>query len=205
VSAEQIRLTLATGNAHKVDEIRALLAGCDVLLDHLGELTDPPELVEPHETFAENALAKALTVARHTGGLALADDSGLMVDALDGAPGVMSARYAGEGATGEQLIAKLLDELAGVPAEERTARFACVLSLADPEGEVGQWEGVVEGLIALEPAGDGGFGYDPVFYYPPARITFAQMTPTNKNAVSHRGRALRAFAADLPAIVNPTS
>jgi len=205
VSAEQIRLTLATGNAHKVDEIRALLAGCDVLLDHLGELTDPPELVEPHETFAENALAKALTVARHTGGLALADDSGLMVDALDGAPGVMSARYAGEGATGEQLVAKLLDELAGVPAEERTARFACVLSLADPEGEVGQWEGVVEGLIALEPAGDGGFGYDPVFYYPPARITFAQMTPTNKNAVSHRGRALRAFAADLPAIVNPTS
>ncbi len=205
MSAEQIRLTLATGNAHKVDEIRALLAGCDVLLDHLGELTDPPELVEPHETFAENALAKALTVARHTGGLALADDSGLMVDALDGAPGVMSARYAGEGATGEQLIAKLLDELAGVPAEERTARFACVLSLADPEGEVGQWEGVVEGLIALEPAGDGGFGYDPVFYYPPARITFAQMTPTNKNAVSHRGRALRAFAADLPAIVNPTS
>ncbi len=205
MSAEQIRLTLATGNAHKVDEIRALLAGCDVLLDHLGELTDPPELVEPHETFAENALAKALTVARHTGGLALADDSGLMVDALDGAPGVMSARYAGEGATGEQLVAKLLDELAGVPAEERTARFACVLSLADPEGEVGQWEGVVEGLIALEPAGDGGFGYDPVFYYPPARITFAQMTPTNKNAVSHRGRALRAFAADLPAIVNPTS
>jgi len=205
VSAEQIRLTLATGNAHKVDEIRALLAGCDVLLDHLGELTDPPELVEPHETFAENALAKALTVARHTGGLALADDSGLMVDALDGAPGVMSARYAGEDATGEQLVAKLLDELTGVPAEERTARFACVLSLADPEGKVGQWEGVVEGLIALEPAGDGGFGYDPVFYYPPARITFAQMTPTNKNAVSHRGRALRAFAADLPAIVNPTS
>ena len=198
------RLTLATGNAHKVAEIRALLSGTDVTVRHLGELDNPPELTEPHETFAENALAKALTVAQATGELALADDSGLMVDALDGAPGVMSARYAGEDATAEQLVAKLLGEMVGVPEEDRTARFVCVLSLASPEGEVRQWERVVEGLITTEPVGEGGFGYDPVFWYPPARITFAQMTPTNKNAVSHRGRALRAFAADLPGILDRT-
>lgn len=190
------RLTLATGNPHKVAEIRALLFGTDVQVRHLGELDDPPELSEPHETFSENALAKALTVAQATGEPALADDSGLMVDALDGAPGVISARYAGENATGEQLVAKLLREMAGVPEELRTARFVCALSLASPQGEVGQWTGIVEGLITTEPIGDGGFGYDPVFYYPPARITFAQMTPTNKNAVSHRGRALRAFAEE---------
>lgn len=187
------KLILATGNAHKVAEIRALLAGSDVRIGHLGELDDPPELTEPYETFAENALEKALTVAQATGEPALADDSGLVVDALDGAPGVMSARYAGENATSEQLVAKLLGELAGVPEEDRTARFVCALSLASPEGEVGKWEGVVEGRITFEPVGEGGFGYDPVFYYPPSRITFAQMTPTNKNAVSHRGRALRAF------------
>jgi len=198
------RLMLATGNPHKVAEICALLAGTDVAVRSLGELDDPPELSEPHETFSENALAKALTVAQATGEPALADDSGLMVDALDGAPGVMSARYAGEDATAEQLVAKLLRELAGVPEEDRTARFVCVLSLASPEGELGQWTGVVEGRITSEPVGEGGFGYDPVFWYPPARITFAQMTPTNKNAVSHRGRALRAFAADLPGILDRT-
>ena len=184
---------LATGNAHKVAEIRALLHGSDVFVGHLGELDDPPELLEPHDTFAENALAKALAVAQATGEPALADDSGLVVDALDGAPGVMSARYAGEDATSEELVAKLLGEMAGVPEENRTARFVCALSLAGPDGEVGQWTGVVEGRISLEPVGEGGFGYDPVFYYPPSRITFAQMTPTNKNAVSHRGRALREF------------
>lgn len=195
------RLILATSNPHKVAELRALLSGVNVEIGHLGELGNPPELAEPHDTFAQNALAKALTVARHTGELALADDSGLMVDALGGAPGVMSARYAGEGATDEDLVAKLLAELKGVPPAERTARFVCVLVLASPEGEVGRWVGQVEGIIADEPLGANGFGYDPVFWYPPARITFAQMTPTNKNAVSHRGRALRAFAADLPAIL----
>jgi len=195
------RLILASNNQHKVAEIRALLAGTDVVVGHLGELEDAPELTEPHDSFAENALEKALTVARHTGEPALADDSGLMVDALDGAPGVMSARYAGEGATDDELVAKLLADLTGVPEEERTARFVCVLVLASAEGEIGRWVGEVEGIIADEPRGANGFGYDPVFWYPPARITFAQMTPTNKNAVSHRGRALRAFAADLPGVL----
>ena len=196
------RLVLATNNEHKVREIRALLAGMDVQVGHLGELADPPELIEPHDSFAGNALEKALTVARATGELSLADDSGLMVDALGGAPGVLSARYAGEDATQDELIGKLLGELAGVPEAERTGRFVCVLVLASPEGELGRWEGRVEGRIATEPVGEGGFGYDPVFWYPPARITFAQMTPENKNAVSHRGRALRAFAADLPEILS---
>lgn len=192
------RLILATGNPHKVAEIRALLAGANVQVAHLGELTDPPELTEPHDSFAENALSKALAVARHTGELALADDSGLMVDALGGAPGVMSARYAGEDASDRELVAKLLAELEGVPMPKRTARFVCALVLASPQGEVGRWVGQVEGFITEEPRGENGFGYDPVFWYPPARITFAQMTPSNKNAVSHRGRALRAFAAELP-------
>jgi len=195
------RLILATSNEHKVSEIRTLLSCTGLEVEHLGDLRDAPELVEPHATFAENALEKALTVSRHTGELALADDSGLMVDALDGAPGVKSARYAGENASDGELVAKLLGDLDGVPEDERAARFVCVLVLTSAEGELGRWIGEVEGAIATEPRGDGGFGYDPVFWYPPARITFAQMTPSNKNAVSHRGRALRAFAADLPALL----
>lgn len=127
--------------------------------------------------------------------------SGLMVDALGGAPGVRSARYAGEGATGPELCAKLLAEMADVPDAERTARFVCALSLCATEGEVGRWEGRVEGVVNREPRGAGGFGYDPVFYYAPDGLTFAQMSPERKNAVSHRGRALQAFRADLPGIL----
>ncbi|MCD6360437.1 MAG: RdgB/HAM1 family non-canonical purine NTP pyrophosphatase [Armatimonadetes bacterium] len=189
---------LATANRHKVKELRALLAGLDVDIGHLGEMDDPPDIEEPHDTFAENALEKALVVARLSGHWALADDSGLMVDALGGAPGVKSARYAGEDATDEQLVAKLLSELEGVPEPRRTAHFVCALVLASPEGELGRWEGRVDGLITTRPQGENGFGYDPVFWYPPAGVTFAQMAPADKNAVSHRGRALRAFAADLP-------
>ncbi len=195
------RLILATENPHKVREIRDLLADVAVKVLHLGDLSDPPELSETGETFADNAREKALAVARATGEPALADDSGLMVDALGGDPGVRSARYAGAGASGEQLVAKLLAEMADVPDGQRGARFVCALSLCAPEGEVGRWEGRVEGVIAREPRGDGGFGYDPVFRYPPDGVTFAQMTPDRKNAVSHRGRALRAFRADLPRVL----
>ncbi len=195
------RLIFATRNLHKVAELRALLADTGVSISHLGELPASPPLREPHASFAENALEKALIVARHTGELALADDSGLMVDALGGAPGVHSARYAGEGATDQELVAKLLAELEGVPMPQRTAHFVCVLVLASPERELGRWEGRVDGFITEEPRGENGFGYDPVFWYPPAGITFAQMAPAHKNAVSHRGRALRAFVADLPALL----
>ena len=195
------RLILATENEHKVREIRELLSDLGVEVAHLGELPDPPQLTETGETFAENECEKALACARATGELCLADDSGLMVDALGGAPGVRSARYAGEGATQQELVAKLLAELTGVPEAERTARFVCALSLCGPEGEIGRWEGRVEGLITLDPRGDGGFGYDPVFLYPPAGATFAQMRPDEKNAVSHRARALAQFREDLPAIL----
>jgi len=195
------RLILATENEHKVREIRELLADLDIEVTHLGERDAPPELTETGATFADNAREKALAVARATGEPALADDSGLMVDALGGAPGVRSARYAGEGASGAELCAKLLREMADVPDNERTARFVCALSLCGPAGEIGRWEGRVEGVITREPRGDGGFGYDPVFYYPPERLTFAQMPPERKNAVSHRGRALQAFRADLPAVL----
>jgi len=195
------RLILATANEHKVREIRELLADVDIAVAHLGELADPPELSESGATFAENAREKALAVAHVTGELALADDSGLMVDALGGAPGVRSARYAGEGASGVELCAKLLREMANVPDAERAARFVCALSLCAPEGEVGRWEGRVAGVITREPRGEGGFGYDPVFHYPPDGLTFAQMAAERKNAVSHRGHALTAFRRDLPGIL----
>lgn len=195
------RLILATENEHKVREIRELLADLDVEVAQLGELDDPPELAETGETFAENARQKALACAQATGELCLADDSGLMVDALGGEPGVRSARYAGEGASQEALIEKLLGELEGVAMPERTARFVCALSLCAPEGEIGRWEGRVEGAITREPRGTRGFGYDPVFYYPPAGRTFAEIPAEAKNAVSHRGRALQRFRADLPAIL----
>lgn len=182
-------------------EIRELLAGLDVQVLPLGRLAPTPRVVETGATFAENARQKAYAIARATGELALADDSGLEVDALGGEPGVRSARWAGEGADDAQLVAKLLRELADVPDDRRAARFVCALSLCAPEGEIGRWEGRVEGVITREPRGTGGFGYDPVFLYPEDGRTFAEMPPERKHAVSHRGRALRAFRADLPAIL----
>lgn len=195
------RLILATENEHKVREMRELLADLDVEVAHLGELDDPPKLTETGDTFAENAREKALTCAQATGELCIADDSGLMVDALDGAPGVRSARYAGEGASQQDLIDRLLGELEGVILCDRAGRFVSVISLCSPEGEIGSWEGTVEGVITVEPAGEGGFGYDPVFHYPPAEKTFAEMAPEAKNAVSHRGRALEKMRADLSALL----
>ena len=194
-------LVLATQNPGKVTEITSLLSGLPVRVTHLGEIADAPQLSEPHDTFADNALAKAVTVARATGELALADDSGLVVDALGGAPGVRSSRYAGEDATDAELVAKLLSEMADIPDAERTARFVCVLVLAGSDGEIGRWEGRVEGRIIIEPQGANGFGYDPIFHYPPAGMTFAQMAADDKNEVSHRGWALRAFRGDLPEIL----
>ena len=195
------KLIIASENDHKVREIRSLLADVEIEVSQLGELDEMPELTETGATFAENALEKALICARTAGELSLADDSGLVVDALGGAPGVRSARYAGEGATQADLIAKLLKEMRDVPDGCRRARFVCALSLATPEGEVQRWEGRVEGVIGREPCGAEGFGYDPVFIYPPAGKTFAEMEPEEKNEVSHRGRALEQFRRDLPAIV----
>jgi XTP/dITP diphosphohydrolase len=190
------RLVFATRNRGKVVELRALLAdlGIDVL--SLDDLTVPvPDVVEDGDTFAANAAKKALAVSRATGLPALADDSGLEVDALGGAPGVRSARYAGEGAGDAANNARLLDALAGVPPERRTARFRSCLALADTAGSLGERvltaEGACEGRILDRPRGTGGFGYDPLFYVPELDATFAELGVGTKNDHSHRARAMQ--------------
>ena len=145
---------------------------------------------EGDESYRANALAKARAVARPAGAFALADDSGIEVDALGGRPGVRSARYGGPRLSDPDRCATLLSELKGVPQERRTARFRCVVALASPDGREEAVEGVVEGIITDAPQGTGGFGYDPLFFYPPLGRTFADLDPSVKNRVSHRGRAL---------------
>ena len=197
-------IVVGTGNKGKLEEIRALFAELGTQfrilgLDSFPELKDIPE---PGRTFEENALHKARTVAWHTGRISLADDSGLEVDALGGEPGVYSARYSGPGATDEENIAKLLDRLEGVPFSRRTARFCCVLAVCTPQGKHFLARGAWEGRIALQRQGDRGFGYDPVFYDPEAEVTAAEMPQQTKNERSHRGKALRDFAARWPEFVN---
>ena len=193
-------LVFATRNKGKLVELRALLPGLDVRsLDELDRAV--PEVVEDADTFAGNASKKAREVARATGCPALADDSGLEVDALGGAPGVWSARYAGEPANDAANNAKLLAALAGVPAERRTARFRAVLALADPAGPLGDRvltaDGACEGVILDAPRGTGGFGYDPLFYAPELGQTFAEAGVGPKSDLSHRARAMRAMRPQL--------
>ena len=185
------RIVLASGNPGKVREINQLLSGSDYEVVPQSAF-EVPEAEETGLTFVENALLKARNAARHSGLPAIADDSGIEVDALRGAPGIRSARYAGEGATDEANLQKLLADLEGVPEAERTARFQCVMVyLRRPEDPVplivqGTWEG----RILTEPRGAGGFGYDPVFYVPEHGCSAAELTPEQKNAISHRGQAL---------------
>ena len=191
-----MKVVLASANADKARELAALLAGFDVV----PRPADLPDVVEDADTLEGNARLKAVAVAEATGALAVADDTGLEVDALGGRPGIYAARYAGPGATYADNVAKLLAELTGVPAPARTARFRTVALARFPDGREIVAEGWVEGTIAEGAAGDDGFGYDPVFV--PAGgdgRTFAQMTREEKAAVSHRGRALRALAAQLNA------
>ena len=148
---------------------------------------------ETGSTFAENAGQKAVYYSRHADGLLFAEDSGLSVDALDGAPGVYSARFAGEGATDEQNNRLLIQQLAGVPTEQRSARYVCAIALARNGEVLATFEGTVEGRIVDEPQGSNGFGYDPYFFYPPFECTFAQATPEQKLSVSHRGKAVEAM------------
>ena len=157
-------------------------------------------MVEDGKTFREHAVKKAVTVAVLLKEWTLADDSGLEVDALDGAPGVFSARFAGEPGDDRKNNEKLLRLLAGVPMEQRTARFRCVLALASPEGEVWTTERTCEGLIGLAPRGDQGFGYDPLFYLPELGVTMAELPEEKKNAISHRGKAMKDLLAYLKTI-----
>jgi XTP/dITP diphosphohydrolase len=183
-------LVLATRNRHKGEELSALLADLGIRIRTLEEFPDAPEVVEDGETCEANAIKKATAVARHTGLLAVADDTGLMVEALGGRPGVYAARYAGEQATYEDNWRKLLRELKDIPRERRRARFVTVAAIARPSGDVKAVEGVLEGLITDAPSGSEGFGYDPVFWVPELGRTLAQLTPEEKNRISHRARAL---------------
>lgn len=184
---------LATANPDKAQEIRAILEGLQVTL--LPRPADVPEVIEDGETLEDNALLKARALCEATGMAAIADDTGLFVDALNGAPGVYSARYAGERATYADNCAKMLGELAGVPSEQRSARFRTVAAVAYPDGSWFVVDGEVEGKIAESPRGENGFGYDPIFMPEGARgRSMAELTPDEKHALSHRGNAFRALA-----------
>ena len=185
---ESMTLVIATSNKGKTAEIKDLLKGFPVDIKNLNDFGPIPPLKEEGNTFDENAYQKASFTARILGLPALADDSGLEVKALDGAPGIHSARYAGPSATDQEKTAKLLQAMEG--KANRAATFTCVISIAVPSGVALTYEGRCEGLITEAPAGDDGFGYDPVFYYPPMQRTFAQLSSEEKNRVSHRGKAL---------------
>jgi XTP/dITP diphosphohydrolase len=193
-----LRLVLASANPDKAAEISAILTAAVPGLD-LGPR--PPELADVDETgttLLENARLKAAAIADATGEAAVADDTGLLVDALDGAPGVYSARFAGEGATYADNVEKLLKELDGVAPDRRTARFETVALVRWPDGREVAATGAVDGLITTAARGDGGFGYDPVFVPREGDgRTFAELRPEEKHALSHRGRAFRALAAEL--------
>jgi XTP/dITP diphosphohydrolase len=191
-SPSRPQLVLATLNPAKARELAALLEGVPYEVRPLGEWPGAALPEETGDTYHENALLKARAVARLVGALALADDSGVEVDALGGAPGVRSARFGGPGLDDAGRCALLLEALRGVPLEKRTARFRCVIALAGPAGREHTAEGVVEGMIADAPRGHHGFGYDPLFFYPPLGRTFAELLPGEKTRVDHRGRAVRA-------------
>ncbi|MDZ4854041.1 MAG: XTP/dITP diphosphatase [Nitrospirota bacterium] len=182
-------LVLATRNRHKIEELVALLSGLGITIHTLDEFPDAPDVVEDGGTCEANAVKKARAIAEFTGLPAVADDTGLEVDALDGRPGVYAARYAGEGATYEDNCRKLLQELSGVPHERRTARFLTVAAIALPSGEVRVAQGTLAGVIAEEASGTLGFGYDPVFCIPALGKTLAQMSADQKNTISHRANA----------------
>ena len=192
------RLLVATHNKGKAREYAEILGDLGIAWLTLDEAGVSDDVAETEDTFRGNAVLKATAYAQQTGLLTLADDSGLEVDALGGRPGVLSARYGGPGTTAVDRYQLLLAELAGVPTERRTARFHCVAALAAPDGALlGTADGVCEGVIALEPSGDGGFGYDPVFYLPQYGLTMAQLDAAEKNRISHRGRAAAAIAPQL--------
>ncbi|WP_428569782.1 MAG: RdgB/HAM1 family non-canonical purine NTP pyrophosphatase [Solidesulfovibrio sp. DCME] len=192
------RVVLATRNAGKVRELQALLAPLGVGVLGLDAYPGIGDIPETGETFLENARIKARAVCAATGLVSLADDSGLCVDALSGAPGVSSARFSGEGATDEANNAKLLAALAHVRQADRTCRFVSVVVAACPDGRELATEGAWEGRVALTPAGEGGFGYDPLFFDPTAGKTAAELSPEEKNARSHRGQALAKLVAAWP-------
>lgn len=192
-------LVIATRNKGKTIEIKDFLKDFPIDIKNLDDFGPIPHLEETGDTFDENAYQKASFTARILGQPALADDSGLVVEALGGAPGVYSARYAGENATDEQRYQKLLAEMEG--KTNRRAAFECVISIAVPTGPALTYEARCEGLITKSPVGSNGFGFDPVFFYPPFNKTFAQLTREEKNRVSHRGKALAELRAEFDKVL----
>ncbi|MBC8391191.1 MAG: XTP/dITP diphosphatase [Deltaproteobacteria bacterium] len=192
-------LVIATRNKGKTTEIREILKGFPVEIKNLDDFGPIPQLEEDGETFDENAYKKASFASRILGFPALADDSGLITEALDGAPGVHSARYAGEHATDEQRCMKLLQEMEG--KTNRRAVFECVISIAVPTGKALTYEARCEGLITDKLIGTSGFGYDPVFYYPPSGKTFAELTTNEKNRISHRGKAFKELQEEFDKVL----
>ena len=192
------KLILATRNKGKLKEIQVLLSDLDINIMSLDEAENAPHVVEDGKTFMENAFKKAKVIAEATGIMALADDSGLEVDALDGAPGVYSARYSGENASDASNNEKLLANLEGVSSGKRGAHFSCVIIVYHPSGQWISTEARCEGEITNKIIGDQGFGYDPVFYLPSINRTMAQLSPEEKNSLSHRGKALEKLKAELP-------
>ncbi len=197
------RLVLATLNPHKITELERILADGRVAADlvGLGEFPGAPDVAETGATFAENAVLKATAVAQFTGLPAVADDSGFCVDALNGMPGVLSARWSGKHGDDEANLQLLLGQLADVPDERRGAHFACAAALVLPAGRQHVSEGTVHGRVTRLPRGDHGFGYDPIFVPDRSGLTTAEMTPEAKDAISHRGRALRALAPVIAALL----
>jgi XTP/dITP diphosphohydrolase len=191
----QLTLVIASRNPGKTKEIRDLLKGFPITIKNLNDFGPIPEVVEDGETFDDNAYKKSSFTARILGLPALSDDSGLCVEALDGAPGVYSARYAGENATDAENCEKLLKDLAGNP--NRKASFQCVISIAVPTGAALTYEGSCDGFLLESPRGSNGFGYDPIFLYPEFDKTFAEIPREEKSHVSHRGKALRELGGEF--------
>ena len=196
----EFKLILATSNKDKAREIAEILSDTPFVVTTMKEEGYDPDIVEDGKTFEENALIKARTVhALAKGAYVMADDSGLCIDALDGAPGIYSARFCGENSTYPEKFAKIFEMLKDVPEEKRTAKFVCSIAVVRPDGSEFTVRGEVCGVLHEKPMGDGGFGYDPIFYVPEFGMTTAQMTKEQKNSISHRGKASRAMAEKLKA------
>lgn len=197
---KEFKLILATSNKDKAREIAEILSDTPFVVTTMKEEGYDPDIVEDGKTFEENALIKARTVhALAEGAYVMADDSGLCIDALDGAPGIYSARFCGENSTYPEKFAKIFEMLKDVPEEKRTAKFVCSIAVVRPDGSEFTVRGEVCGVLHEKPMGDGGFGYDPIFYVPEFGMTTAQMTKEQKNSISHRGKASRAMAEMLKA------
>ncbi|MBR4948096.1 MAG: XTP/dITP diphosphatase [Clostridiales bacterium] len=197
---EEFKLILATSNKDKAREIAEILSDTPFVVSTMKEEGFNPDIVEDGKTFEENALIKARAVhALAKNAYVMADDSGLCIDALDGAPGIYSARFCGEDSTYPEKFAKIFEMLKDVPEEKRTAKFVCSIAVVRPDGSEFTVRGEVCGVLHEKPMGDGGFGYDPIFYVPEFGMTTAQMTKEQKNSISHRGKASRAMAERLKA------